>query len=121
MEEAHPVIDNPDHLGMGGPVYLSAQKCYFMIGWYYPAGSGRKTPDASKTSRWDFYVAPHPWGPWTIMGSHEFHPEGYYGPQVCLKLTSPDGSLIQAFTCGDFHPPQSARYYKLTDVSLLLQ
>ena len=37
-DDARPVIESPNHLGMGGPVYLPAQKCYFMIGWYYPAG-----------------------------------------------------------------------------------
>jgi hypothetical protein len=122
MNDAHPVIDNPNHLGMGGPVYLPVQKCYFMVGWYFPAGGGRKTNDASKTTNWDFYVAQHPWGPWRIVGSHQFHPEGYYGPQVCLKLNSPDGSQLQVLTTGDFNRftgPTSL--YKLTVVSLLLK
>jgi hypothetical protein len=103
MDEAGPVIDSRDHLGMGGPVYLPAQKCYFMIGWYYPAGSARITLNASQTTNWDFYVAAHPWGPWHIVGSHQFYPQGYYNPQVCLKWSSPDGSLIRVLAAGDFN------------------
>jgi hypothetical protein len=121
MNQTIPVINNPNHLGMGGPVYLTAQKCYFMIGWHYPDTGGRMKPESSQTTNWDFYVASQPWGPWRIVGSHTFHPEAYYGPQVCLKLTSPDGSMLQAFTCGNFNPPFGALYYKLSVVSLLLK
>jgi hypothetical protein len=103
IDEARPVIDSHNHLGMGGPVYLSAWKCYFMIGWYYPAGGGRVTPEASQTTCWDFYVAAHPWGPWHIVNSHQFHPQAYYNPQVCLKLDSPDGLLLRVLAAGDFN------------------
>lgn len=117
LDEARPVINRPNHLGMGGPVYLPTQKCYFMIGWYYPAGGGRETIDASKTTLWDFYFAPRPWGPWRKVGSHRFYPQGYYNPQVCLKFTSQDGSLIQILTAGDFN----AGKFPLACVSLLLK
>lgn len=115
------VIDNHNHLGMGGPCYLAAKKCYFMIGWYYPAGGGRVSEHASEATRWDFYTAPHPWGPWKIVGSHDFKPEAFYGTQVALKLCSPDDSQLQVFTCGNFNAPYGALYYKLTVVPLTLR
>jgi hypothetical protein len=119
MADAHPVIENPNHLGMGGPAYLAAQKCYFMIGWYYPAGGGRVTPDASKTTIWDFYIAPHPWGPWRIIGSHAFTPQGFYGPGLGLKFTSDGGNTVWAFTAGDFQ--HGSRLYKMMAVPLTLK
>jgi hypothetical protein len=119
VANARPVIEKRNHLGMGGPVYLAAQKSYLMIGWYYPAGGGRVTPDASKTTIWDFYVAPHPWGPWTVIGSHTFTPQGFYGPGVGLKFTSGDGNTVYAFTAGDFQ--HGSRLYKMMVVPLTLK
>jgi hypothetical protein len=116
------VIDASNHLCEGGPVYIPGKKSYLLVAWYYPAGGGRVTPDASKTTIWDFYTAPHPWGPWNKVGSHTFNPEGYYCPQIATKFTSADGSSIKVFTAGDFQagnvkPP----LYALTVVSLQLK
>jgi hypothetical protein len=111
---AKPVLVSPNHLGMTGAVYLPAQKCYFMVGWYYPQGGG-KMPDAHTTTNWDFHVAPHPWGPWQTIGSHAFSPQGFYCPEVCPKFTSADGSSIKVFTAGDW---TNADAYRLTVVPL---
>lgn len=117
MAEATPVVSNPNHLGSTGAVYLPAQKCYLMIGWYYPLGGG-KMPGASVETCWDFYVAPHPWGPWNVIGSHTFKPEGFYCPTVCPRSTSPDGKIIWAVTAGDWNNPD---VYKMTAVPLTLK
>jgi hypothetical protein len=111
------ILDKPNHLGMTGVVYLPAQKCYLFIGWYYPAGGGKKK-DAHLTTMWDFYVAPHPWGPWNVVGFHEFTPQGYYSPTVCPKFTSPDGTTLWAFTAGDW---TNGAVYRLTAVPLTLK
>jgi hypothetical protein len=115
--EAAPVLANPGHLGMTGAVYLPVQKCYLMIGWYYPAGGG-KMPLAHTTTTWDFYAAPHPWGPWSVIGSHAFTPQGFYCPEVCPKFTSDEGSTLWAFTAGDWNNPD---VYCLTAVPLAIQ
>jgi hypothetical protein len=74
-----------------------------MVDWFYTAGGGRANSTASQTAQWDFLVAQHPWGPWKmIKGSHTFHPEGFYGAQVCPKFNSADGNTVWAFTSGDF-------------------
>jgi len=116
-ENAKPVLVNPGHLGSTGVVYLPAQNCYFMIGWYYPKGGG-KMPNAHTETCWDFYVAPHPWGPWKVVGSHTFSPQGFYCPVVCPKFTSPDGSKIWAFASGDWTNPD---VYRLTGIPLSIQ
>ena len=115
-QKAIAVLDNPDHLGMTGVVYLPAQKCYFYVGWYYPAGGG-KEPNAHVTTIWDFYVSPHPWGPWTVAGSHTFTPQGYYCPAVCPKFTSADGKTLWVFTAGDW---TNGSVYRLTMVPVTL-
>ena len=114
------VIDRPDKLGEGGAVYLPKWKCYLMIDWYYPAGGGRVTPDASHTTNWDFFTAKHPWGPWKMIGSHTFTPEAFYCAQVCPKFSSADGNTIWAYTAGDFqNGPQGL--YRLVGVPLTLK
>jgi hypothetical protein len=117
MKSAQPVLSNPDHLGMTGAVYLPRQKCYFMVGWYYPAGGG-KLPNACTTTTWDFYTAPRPWGPWRNVGSHTWTPQGFYCPQVCPKFTSEDGSKLWVFTAGNWN---NSDVYRLTGVPLNLK
>ena len=89
---------------------MPQQKCYLMVGWYYPAGGG-KLPGANKYTIWDFYVAAHPWGPWNPIGSQGFMPMGFYCPEICTKFTSPDGSKAWVFTARQLErmdglPPQ---------------
>jgi hypothetical protein len=116
MEDAKIILSNPNHLGSTGATYLPKQKCYLMISWYYPMGGG-KVPGASVETRWDFYVARHPWGPWKTVGSHAFKPEGFYCPAICPKFTSKDGSKVWALTAGDWN---NEAVYRLTAVPLTL-
>jgi hypothetical protein len=117
MNKAGLIIDEPGHLGMTGPVYLSELGRYLMIGWYYPAGGGKK-PDAWFETVWDFYESPKPWGPWTKISSHHFAPQGYYGPGICLKFSEKHGRRVFAVTAGDWHNPS---VYRLTLVPLDLE
>jgi hypothetical protein len=123
VHDAMPVVCHPDHLGMTRAVYLPKHQCYLMIGWYYPAGGGKmETSDglaqaAHVKTNWDFYVAPHPWGPWRVVGSHTWTPQGYYTPGICPKFNSADESTVWAFTAGDWTSP----YYKLTAVQLIIK
>ena len=75
-------------------------------------------PGASTKTNWDFYVAPHPWGPWKVIGSDTFSPQGFYCPEVCPKFTSADGSTVRIFTAGDWNIPAS---YRLTVVPVSLR
>ena len=115
--QARPVISEKGKLASTGPVYLPVQKCYFLVAWYYPMGGG-KMPNACTETRWDFYTARHPWGPWTQVGEHTFSPEAYYCPQVCPKFTSADGKTLYVVAAGDWHKPAC---YRLTLVPLRIQ
>ncbi len=105
---AKPVIQRPGRLGMTGAVYLPARRRYLMIGWYYPAGGG-KMKDAATHTVWDFYESPRPWGPWTLIGSHDSSPEGYYSPEICPKFQAED--KVFAFAAGNWNNPE---VYRLT-------
>jgi hypothetical protein len=117
IHDAKPVLCKPDHLGMTRAVYLPVQKCYLMIGWYYPTGGG-KIPGSEKKTIWDFYVASHPWGPWRVVDSHTWTPQGYYCPGICPKFSSPDGSTVWAFAAGNWW---DGSVYKLNAISLSIK
>jgi hypothetical protein len=112
-EVAKPILEKRGQLGETGAIYLPARQRYMMIGWYYPAGSG-KMKDASKTTVWDFYEAPRPWGPWTQIHSHEFSPQGYYCPGICPKFQT--GNMVYVLTAGDFN--NGWEYYRLSVVPI---
>ena len=75
-------------------------------------------PDAHAETCWDFYTAPKPWGPWEKVGSHPFHPQGYYCPTICSKFSSKDDSEVYAITAGDW---TNADVYRMTLVPLHLK
>jgi hypothetical protein len=112
-DAAKPILQKPGQLGETGAVYLAARQRYMMIAWYYPAGSG-KMKDASKTTVWDFYEAPKPWGPWTHIDSHTFSPQGYYCPGICPKFQT--DTRVYALTAGDFN--NGWEFYRLTVVPI---
>ena len=115
MGQAKQLLVAPGRFGMTGAVYLAAQRRYFMIGWYYPAGGG-KMPNAGTHSVWDFYESPLPWGPWTLIQSYDSTPAGLYTPEVCPKFQS--GNHVVVMTAGYWNSPPD---YRLTVVPLELE
>ena len=118
LEKSTIILDAPGKLGMNGATYVPGLNRYLMIGWYYPAGSG-KLPSSSNETVWDFYESPKPWGPWTKISSHRSQPQGHYCPQVCPKFSSRDGRRLFVMTGGDFVNWQE--YYCLTIVPLTIE
>jgi hypothetical protein len=114
MADARQILVAPGKVGMTGAVYLAAQRRYFMVGWYYPAGGG-KMPDAGTHTVWAFYESPRPWGPWAQIGSYDSTPAGLYSPEICPKFQ--DGNRIYAITAGYWG---SSPDYRLTIVPLEL-
>lgn len=113
-KDAKPILAQARRFGMTGAVYLFSHHRYFMIGWYYPAGGG-KIKDACLHTVWDFYESPHPWGPWTRVGSYDSTPAGWYSPEVCPRFQT--DNRIVAWTAGNWNDPDS---YRLTLVPLEL-
>jgi hypothetical protein len=113
--EGKQLIQAPGKFGMTGAVYLDAQKRYFMVGWYYPAGGG-KIKGAGTHTVWDFYESPLPWGLWTKVGSYESTPAGLYTPEICPKFQA--RNQIFAVTAGYWGSEED---YRLTVVPLELE
>jgi hypothetical protein len=116
FDKAAKIIDDKDHCGETGAVYLPKFKCYLMIEWFYPDGGG-KLPNAHTHTRWNFLTAEHPWGPWKSIATHDFTPQGYYCPNICPKYTSADGTRMIVYCAGDWTHP----VYRLTLVPISLQ
>lgn len=114
-ERAKPILEDPRKLGETGAVYLPARRRYMMITWYYPDGTGHAVGAGHKTV-WKFLESPHPWGPWTQIGSHTWFPQGYYCPGICPKFQS--ANRVYVMTTGDF--TNSLPYYHLTVVPIEL-
>ena len=111
-DAARAILENRGKLGETGAFYVPDRQRYLMIGWYYPAGSG-KIERASNRTIWDFYEAPKPWGPWHHIHSHEFSPAGYYCPIICPKFRSKN--KLYVLTAGDFN---TSEFYRLTVVPI---
>ena len=107
VDRANPVIQSPGKLGMTGAVYVPSRRRYLMVAWYYPAGGGKMKGAFSETV-WNFYESPQPWGPWSIIGSQRFTPQGFYCPEICPKFLTGDQAYI--WTAGNWNDD---RFYKL--------
>jgi hypothetical protein len=113
--DAKPILERPGRFGKTGAAYLPYRGRYLIIGWYYPGG-GAFAKGASATTVWDFYEAPTPWGSWTQIKSHTWHPQGYYTPLVCPKFQTAD--KVYVVTAGDYL--NWWEYYRLTLVPISL-
>jgi hypothetical protein len=86
-----------------------------MITWYYPNGTAHAIGSGPKTV-WNFWESPHPWGPWTQIGSHTWFPQGYYCPAICPKFQT--ANRVYVITTGDYR--NALPYYHLTVVPVEL-
>lgn len=87
IADAAPVLDSRTHCGQTPPCFIPALGTYLMVAWY----------NTEKMTKWfepnemryDFYQAPHPWGPWAVINSYtdRFLATGHwYGPSLCAKF-----------------------------------
>ena len=103
IRNAVPLVDLPTRCGQSGPCYISALGAYLMVVWY----------NTEKMIKWfepnemryDFYQAPHPWGPWNAVHSYsdQFLSSGHmYGPSLCARFQRREGADVHMtlFTSG---------------------
>lgn len=103
MEDATPVLQEPGHLGNSSSTYIPALHKYILASWYYPNCTGYAAPGCDvHRSRWVWYQASKPWGPWTKFWEPEWYPDGYYNPILVNKFLAPDGESGWIFTAGYF-------------------
>lgn len=108
----------PGRTSMTGIHYIAPLGLYIMPQWHYPCLEPYTLPRSWQVSRWDFYQAPAPWGPWTLFHSQEFDPQGFYNPCIPAKFVSADGRSMWIFTAGDF---QTQAYYYLHMMRMTLK
>jgi hypothetical protein len=120
-DTARNVFRAPGRTSMTGIHYIAPLGIYVMPQWHYPE-IGRLETGYGLT-RWEFWQAPAPWGPWECFLTRDWSPEAFYNPWIVSKFTSGDGLDLTVFTSGDFRTgtQPDGGYYTLHTVPLKLQ
>jgi hypothetical protein len=122
---AIPILDRPSRCGQTPITFIPELGVYLLVSWY----------NTEKMTRWfepnrmryDFYQAPHPWGPWTPAGSADdsFLGPGWhmYGPSICAAFQQRRGSDVEVslFTAGCPFDDVRTSPYKLWRIPLVLR
>jgi hypothetical protein len=124
LDQATPILNRPAQLGWTAPVFVPALNRYLLVSWYITPTL--KAWFAPQSIVYDFLEAPHPWGPWTPVGSVDdrFLGGGHmYGPNLCAKYQEPveGGVKIQLFTSGCPFPDKPGALYKVWRFPLILR
>lgn len=125
LDQAVPVLSRPAKLGWTSPTYVPTLQRYLLVSWYV-------TPTLKKWFEpneviYDFFEAPHPWGPWTQVPSSlsdRFITDGHmYGPNVTAKfqVVGPDCVRVKLFTSGCGFEDKPSGLYKMWCIPLLLK
>ena len=99
-ESAVATFYNPGRTSMAPINYIAPLDVYILSQWYYT-----RLDDPArrwKATRFEFYHAPAPWGPWTLFHAQDFEPEGWYNPSIPSKYISADGKSMWTFVAGDW-------------------
>jgi hypothetical protein len=89
----------PGRTSMTGVQYIAALGLYVMPQWHF-----RHHDDPTRrwrVTRFEFFQAPHPWGPWSLFHCQDFS-QSWYNPALPSKFISPDGRSMWLFVAGDF-------------------
>lgn len=112
LEAALPILEATARCGQAGIQFIPALNRYILPQWSYPELSA-KSFNVSH-SIWEFYEAPHPWGPWTLFQTWDWPTQGYYNPNIPNKFIDDDGHRMWILTTGDFfthkEPPDTTKY-----------
>jgi hypothetical protein len=112
LAAAAPMLSAEGRCGQTAVHFIPGLKRYVMPQWSYPDLTAR---DFNVThSIWEFYEAPHPWGPWTLFRRWDWPTEGFYNPTIPNKFIGSDGRSMWLLTTGDFmtydRPPDTTKY-----------
>lgn len=125
IDRAIPILDRPARCGQTPITFIHELGMYLLVSWY-------NTETMTKwfepnRMRYDFYQAPHPWGPWTPVGSADdsFLGPGWhmYGPSICAAFQERRGEDIELslFTSGCPFEDVHTSVYKMWRIPLLLK
>lgn len=125
IDRAIPILDRPARCGQTPITLVHELGMYLLVSWY-------NTETMTKwfepnRMRYDFYQAPHPWGPWTPAGSADdaFLGPGWhmYGPSICAAFQERHGDDIELslFTSGCPFDDVRTSPYKMWRIPLVLK
>lgn len=123
--EAKPVLARPAKCGQTPITFVPALGVYLLISWYNPEVLPKWFKPAGM--RYDLHSAPHPWGPWSQIGSlsDTFLAPGYnmYGPSICAKYqeSGPHGVTVRMFTSGCQFEDVPGGLYKVWSLPVVLE
>jgi hypothetical protein len=120
VSKATHIVSAPHQLSQSGVQYEPSLHEYIMTSFYYPfvqsfMNFGTSKGGAASQSTWDFYEAPHPWGPWTRFFDERStqcyfscDPSstsdlGLYDPDLVSKFINMGGLSNVIFSTGDFN------------------
>lgn len=124
ISKAVPVLSRPAKLGWTSPCFIPALDRYLLVSWHVKPVLKKWFEPGEVV--YDFFEAPHPWGPWNfisslsdrfILGDH------MYGPNVCAKFQQdgPDGVRVALFTSGCPFDDKPQGLYKIWSIPLVLR
>lgn len=125
ITHAVPILDRPAKCGQTPITFVPELGVYLLVSWY-------NTETMTKwyepnENQYDYYQAPHPWGPWTQAGSHtdKFLGPTYhmYGPSIAARFQKRRGDDVEVslFTSGCPFEDVPSSAYKMWHIPLLLR
>jgi hypothetical protein len=123
--DASPILRRPAKCGQTPITWIPHSGIYLLVSWY---NTSRMTKWFEPNQmRYDFFQAPHPWGPWSLVSSFtdDFLGPGFhmYGPSLCARFQRPVGAdtEISLFTSGCPFNDVPEAPYKLWRIPLRLR
>ncbi len=123
--EAKPILARPAKCGQTPITFVPALGVYLLISWYNPQPLPKWYNPTEM--HYDLHTAPHPWGPWSQIGSlsDRFLAPGsnMYGPSICAKYqeSGPEGVTVRMFTSGCQFEDVPAGLYKAWSIPIVLE
>ena len=124
VHQAKPILSRPAKCGQSPACYVPSLGVYVMISWFNT--ETMKKWFEPNEMQYDFFWAPHPWGPWTYLNSYndKFLTAGHmYGPSLCARFQQPvaEGVRMSLFHSGCPFPDVPAGLYKAWEIPVLLR
>jgi hypothetical protein len=125
IESAVAILDRPAKCGQTPVCYVPELGIYLLISWYNTSTMTKWFEP--NEMRYDFYQAPHPWGPWSPVNSFSdrFMGPGYhmYGPSLCARFQRRQGADVEVslFTAGCPFKDFPITPYKIWHIPVLLR
>lgn len=125
IKQAVPILSRPRRCGQTPITFVRELGMYLLVSWYNTETMTRWFEP--NRMRYDFYQAPHPWGPWTPAGTADdsFLGPGWhmYGPSICAAFQQRRGQDIELslFTSGCPFDDVLTSPYKMWRIPLMLK